>query len=133
MYDAQKAILNSMKLSTQKADGARLKDTCAALSPSSFMCAHTMITVFSYCSKPRVTFLVQVYPIQCTRSLAVCSVSKTIFFIYSAIHHMAIDFPAASYSTPALRERTQISSRAYHHYMYTVKMTSIIFISTISL
>lgn len=58
-----------MKLSTLKADEARLKDTCATLSPSSFMCVHTMITVFSYCSKPRVIFLVQVHPIQCISCL----------------------------------------------------------------
>lgn len=134
VWCTKKVILNSMKLSTQKADGARLKDTCATLGPSSFMCAHTMITILSYCSKPRVIFLVQIHPIQCTRSWAVCSMSKMIFSIYSAIHHMAIDFPPVTYSTPALRESVQISSRVYvYHYMHTVKRTSIIFISTISL
>lgn len=68
------------------------------------MCAHTVITVFSYCSKPRVIFLVQVHAIQCTRSLAVFSMTKTVFSISSAIHHVAIDFAAVSYSTPAQRE-----------------------------
>lgn len=126
----------SVKLSTQKADGARQKDPCATVNPSSFMCAHTTITVLSYYSKAGVFFFFFFFswagPSHSVHKIIGCSLNEQRDIpVYSAIHQMATDFPAMSYLTPALG--LQISSWVYHHCMDTGKITSKIFISTTSL
>ena len=143
MYDAQKAILNSVKLSTQEADRSRLKDPCATLSPSSFTCAHTMITDFSYCSKPS-RFFSCTGPSHSVHRIISCLFNvQNYISVYSAIHHLAIDFPAVSYLTPALRDRANFFmglsppyvycenyfNNIYKHHLPMKKGTRIIFIS----
>lgn len=133
MYDAQKGILNSVKLSTQKADETRLKDPWAPVNPSCFVCTHHdknhrllfKTWIFSFFSSSTGLF-------QSVHKIIGCLLNEQRdIIVYSAIQQMATDFPAISYLTPALRP--QISSQVYHHHRDTGKMSSTIFVSTTSL
>lgn len=130
-YDAQKGILNLwVKLSTQKADGARLKDPWAPANPSCFVCAHSTIKILSYYSNPGFLSLFSwTGPSQSEHKIIACLLNKQRDIpVYSAIQQMATGFPAISCLTPALR--LQISSWVYHHHMDTGKTSPIIFVST---
>jgi len=77
MYDAQKAILCEAEHSKGRR-GQTEAHLCNLKSISLYVCAHhdnSLQLLF----KTWVYFLVQVHPIQRTRSLAVCSKSKPIF------------------------------------------------------
>lgn len=100
------------------ADGARLKDPCATLSPSSFTCAHTMITVFSYCSKPSGFFSCAGPSHSVNRNIICLFNGQNYISDYSAIYHLAIDFPAVFYLTPALRDRANFFTGLSPPYVY---------------
>lgn len=109
MFNAQKTSLNSVKLSTQKAKGTwdwAKGHLCNLKSILLYVCTQHD-TVFSHYSKPIFVsfcfvFLMQDHPIQST-SLAVCSISKMIFWFIL----LFTTWPqtAVSYSTPFLRDK----------------------------